>query len=78
MAKATSMAQLQQAAAAMVAESRGHCSEATLQFARAGSWGKFPGNIERDIMRSLQLPLETWPQGNCNYRSCMFFSIGGF
>ena len=55
------MAQLQQAAAAMVAESRGHCSEATLQFARAGSWGKFPGNIERDIMRSLQLPLETWP-----------------
>ena len=57
--EATSAAQLQQAALAMVRESRGRCSQATINFAKAGSWGKYPGNIERDLMRSLQLPIES-------------------
>ena len=56
--EATSAVQLQQAALAMVQESRGHCSPATKLFAKAGSYGRYPGNIERDLMRPLQLPIE--------------------
>ena len=60
-AEATSAAQLQEAALAMYRESRGNCSESTKMFAKAGCWGKFPGNVEHDIMRSLGLPLEPLP-----------------
>ncbi|CAE7882330.1 unnamed protein product [Symbiodinium necroappetens] len=42
----------------MVKESRGHCSEMTRMFARAGCSGKYPGNVERDIMRCLELPVD--------------------
>ena len=52
------MAELQKSAAAMVKESRGNCSAATKMMARAGTAGKHPGNIERDIMRHLGLPLQ--------------------
>ncbi|CAE7296075.1 unnamed protein product, partial [Symbiodinium microadriaticum] len=55
---ATSVAELQKSAAAMVKESRGNCSAATKMMARAGTAGKHPGNIERDIMRHLGLPLQ--------------------
>ncbi|CAE7508782.1 unnamed protein product [Symbiodinium sp. CCMP2592] len=54
---ATSVAEMQKAAAAMVKESRGNCSSATKMMARAGTSGKHPNNIERDIMRHLGLPL---------------------
>ena len=55
--EATSVAELQKAAAAMVKESRGNCSSATKMMAKAGTSGKHPSNIERDIMRHLGLPL---------------------
>ena len=57
--EATSAAELQAAAHAMLRESRGECSSATKLFAKAGNYGKFKGNVERDIMRGLKLPLES-------------------
>ena len=44
--EATSTAELQKAAAAMVKESKNNCSDMTRMFAKAGTSGKFPGNVE--------------------------------
>ena len=63
------MAEIQKAAAAVVAESRSNCSEMTKSFAKLGCSGKFPGNVERDLMRLLELPLDAGPRyssGNPN------------
>ena len=46
LSEATSTAELQRAAAAMVKESRNNCSDMTRQFAKAGCAGKYPGNVE--------------------------------
>ena len=55
--KVTSARGLQLAAAAMVRESRGACSNLTRKIARAGTHGKHGQNIERDITRALGLVL---------------------
>ncbi|CAE7221914.1 unnamed protein product [Symbiodinium sp. CCMP2592] len=55
---ATSCAELQRAAAAMVAEAgEDHVSEWTRKMSRIGCSGKYPGNCERDLFRALQLPI---------------------
>ena len=54
---ATSCAELQEAAEAMVQESGGHCSQVTRAIAKIGSHGRFPGNAERDLFRVLSLPV---------------------
>ena len=56
--KVTSARGLQLAAAAMVRESRGACSNLTRKIARAGTHGKHGQNIERDITRALGLVLD--------------------
>ena len=55
---ATSCCDLQEAAAAMVLESGGHYSSVTRAIARIGTNGKFPNNCERDLYRTLRLPVE--------------------
>ena len=60
---ATSVADLQQSAAAIVAESNGHVSSTTHGIARIGCSGKYPNNAERDLFRLLDLP--TVPELNC-------------
>ena len=54
---AETCAGLQQAAAAMVLESDGHCSHMTKRMASIGSYGKHPRNAERDLFRLLDLPV---------------------
>lgn len=55
---ATSCADIQQSAMAMVRESNGNCSAVTKAISRIGCSGKFPGNCERDLFRVLSLPVE--------------------
>lgn len=55
---ATSCAEIQEAAMAMVLESQGNCSHVTRAIARIGCNGKWPGNCERDLFRVLSLPVE--------------------
>ena len=50
---ASTCAGLQEAAAACVAESGGHCSSLTRAIAKIGCSGRFPGNAERDLFRLL-------------------------
>ena len=56
---ATTCHELQEAAQAMVLESEGHCSKVTRAIAKIGCYGKFPGNCERDLWRTLSLPIES-------------------
>ena len=56
---------MQQAAAAMVTESAGHASYLTRKIARAGSSGRHPQNVQRDVNRALELPLATGPDNFC-------------
>lgn len=47
----------------LLKEHGGEMSELTLKFAKLGSCGKFPNNIERDLSNLLQLPLNPlWVQ----------------
>ena len=55
---------MQQAAAAMLAESGGHASYVTRKIAAAGCWGRHAQNVQRDVNRALDLPLATRPNGN--------------
>ena len=55
--QASSAADLQRAAAAMIAESGGRASALTHRIASAGSCGRHRQNIARDISRALSLPL---------------------
>lgn len=57
---AESCAGLQQAAAAVVVESQGHCSQLTKQLASIGTAGANSRNCERDLFRLLRLPIEPW------------------
>ena len=57
---AESCAGLQQAAAAMVIESGGNCSNITKRMASIGSCGKHPRNCERDLFRLMDLPVVSW------------------
>ena len=57
---ASTCADIQEAAYAMLLESQGHCSKITRSIAKIGCWGKFPGNAERDLFRTLSLPVESW------------------
>ena len=59
LAKASSAADLQQAAHAMERESGGHCSNLTHKIARAGCYEKHKQNIQRDISSSR--PLNLYP-----------------
>ena len=54
---ATSVADLQKSAAAIVVESGGNCSQTTKSIARIGSCGRFLNNAERDLFRLLDLPI---------------------
>ena len=54
--KASTASAMQQAAAAMLAESEGHASYLTRKIARAGMWGRHPQNVQRDVNRALDLP----------------------
>lgn len=54
---ATSVADLQKSAAAIVIESGGNCSQTTKSIARIGSSGRFLNNAERDLFRLLDLPI---------------------
>ena len=54
---ASTCAGLQEAAAACVAESGGHCSSLTRAIAKIGCSRRFPGNAERDLLRVLSLPV---------------------
>ena len=56
---ATSVAELQQSAAAIVKECHGCCSQMTKSIAKIGCSGKFPNNAERDLFRLLELPVDT-------------------
>ena len=49
-------------------ESSDHCSEITRKIARAGTFGKHASNIERDICRSLEIPVVT---GHTHYDCCL-------
>ena len=60
--KASSAVELQQAAAAMIAESGGHASALTHRLAAAGGHGRYRNNINRDVSRAFKLPLESWSQ----------------
>ena len=62
--EASCAADLQRAAAAMIQESGGRASALTHKLAAAGSRGRYPNNIPRDISRALQLPLA--PPWNCS------------
>ena len=55
--EASSAADLQRAAASMIAESGGRASALTHRIAGAGSGGRHRQNIARDISRALRLPL---------------------
>ena len=55
--QANSAADLQQAASAMLRESRGCGSALTKRIAAAGSHGKWCSNVARDISRALNFPL---------------------
>ena len=55
---AESCAGLQQAAAAVVVASQGHCSQLTKQLAGIGTAGANSRNCERDLFRLLRLPIE--------------------
>ena len=60
---ATSCAELQQSALAMALEAGWeHCSSVTRTIAKLGCYGKFPGNVERDLFNALSLPVEPWYQ----------------
>ena len=41
-------------------ESGGHCHELTKKVAKTGCSGKWPANIERDLMSALDLPIASW------------------
>ena len=41
-------------------ESRGAVSDLTRRIAACGTHGKFAGNIERDLMRVLKIPVDSW------------------
>eukprot|EP00435_Cladocopium_sp_Y103_P008588 s3618_g2.t1 len=59
---ATSCAELQRAAQASVQEAQahgGHLSELTTKMARLGCYGKYPGNIERDLCSLLEIPIQS-------------------
>jgi len=43
-------------------ESQGHCHELTKKIAKCGCYGKYPNNVERDLMSSLELPIAPWPK----------------
>ena len=60
---------MQQAAAAMLAESGGHASHLTRKLASAGFCGKHPQNCQRDVTRALELPLATRPDNRPKYVS---------
>ena len=51
-------------------ESRGNVSELTKKLASTGAYGRHPQNIERDVFRALQLPLDPW-----NNFSCFVFEL---
>lgn len=70
---ATSCAELQEAAYSMVQESGGACSKVTRSIARIGSYGKFPGNCERDLFRVLSLPVVA--EHMLCYQCCFFVLI---
>ena len=55
--QAASAVELQQSAAAMIEESGGSASALTQRIASAGSRGRYPNNVPRDINRALQLPV---------------------
>ena len=55
--KASTAAELQQAAAAMIKETGGVASALTHRIAKAGCCGRYPNNVPRDIGRALELPL---------------------
>ena len=57
--QATSAAELQQAAMAMIQESAGHASTLNYRIASAGSCGRHRQNVARDISRAINLPLDT-------------------
>lgn len=57
---ATSCAEIQESALAMLLESGGHCSSVTRAISKIGCSGKFPGNCERDLFRILSLPVDAW------------------
>ena len=44
----------------MMAKENPYCSPLTHKIASCGSHGRHPQNIERDLYRALQLPLDTW------------------
>ena len=56
---ASTCAEIQESALAMLLESNGHCSNITRSIAKIGNWGKHPGNCERDLFRILTLPVES-------------------
>ena len=58
--EASCAADLQRAAEAMIREAGGKASHLTHKIASAGTHGKFPNNVPRDISRALRLPLEIW------------------
>ena len=41
-------------------ESRGNCHELTKRIAKTGCSGKWPANVERDLMSALELPVAPW------------------
>ena len=55
---ATTCSELQEAAMAMVLESKGHCSTLTHAISKIGCSGKYPANCERDLFKLLDLPVE--------------------
>lgn len=46
-------------------ESHGNCHELTKRIAKTGCSGKWPANVERDLMTPLELPVASWQANSC-------------